>query len=70
MISFNFFLNKTQLKIKIDPGANFFFFKKEFSMNKGLIARYHNSSGQIEERQLQLKTASFQSKLFISFIPI
>jgi len=39
-------------------------------MNKGLIARYHNSSGQIEEWPPQLKTAPFQSKLFISFIPI
>jgi hypothetical protein len=45
------FLNKTQLKIKlkieIDLGAKLK--KKEFSVNKGLIARYHNSSGQIEE---------------------
>jgi len=44
-------LNKTQLKIKlkieIDLGVKLK--KKEFSMNKCLMARYHNSSGQIEE---------------------
>ena len=34
-------------------------------MNKGLIARYHNSSGQIEEWAPQLKTTPFQGKLFI-----
>ena len=39
-------------------------------MNKVLIARYYNSSGQIEEWPPQLKTTPFQSKLFISFILI